>query len=178
MTREEAIELLKHCESEHYCSQFTGKLNCDRCNKRIALDMAISALKGEKDGRIRYKLSKPIEYIELVYTDKEVTQLSYDPNITLVTPKADRPTDDDDIKDRQIKQLAHEVVILEKQLADRPSGKWQQVEVIDDDEPSGINTDASECSVCGAIQQSHYWATHYYNYCPNCGARMDGDNND
>ena len=144
MTREEAIELLKHCESEHYCSQFTGKLNCDRCNKRIALDMAISALKGEKDGRIRYKLSKPIEYIELVYTDKEVTQLSYDPNITLVTPKADRPI-----------------------------GEWQQVEVIDDDEPSGINTEASECSVCGAIQQSHYWATHYYNYCPNCGARMD-----
>ena len=61
---------------------------------------------------------------------------------------------------------------------DRPSGKWQQVEVIDDDETSGINTDASKCSVCGAIQQSHYWATHYYSYCPNCGARMVGDKDD
>ena len=155
---------------------------------------------------------------------------------SLPAVSANRPTDDDDIKDRQIKQLAHDVVILEKQLADRPtpnyitesandvdetddevierpiiehdrewiigcikhdgfiktdrfdkanqiivdalesadrpSGEWQQVEVIDDDEPSGVNTDASKCSVCGVIQQSHYWVTHYYNYCPSCGAYM------
>ena len=68
--------------------------------------------------------------------------------------------------------LAQELCEL-KASADRPSGVWQQVEVIDDDEPSGINTDASKCSVCGAIQQSHYWATNYYNYCPSCGARME-----
>lgn len=65
-------------------------------------------------------------------------------------------------------------IIGELPSADRPSGEWQQVEVIDDDEPSGVNTDASKCSVCGVIQQSHYWATHYYNYCPSCGARMKG----
>lgn len=66
-------------------------------------------------------------------------------------------------------------VYYQQESADRPSGEWQQVETIDDDEPSGINTDASQCSVCGVVQQSHYWATHYYNYCPNCGAKMGGN---
>ena len=112
MTKEEAIKRIQ--QDLDVNGKYLSK------EYKEALNMAISALKGEKDGRIRYKLSKPIEYIELVYTDKEVTQLSYEPNITLVTPKADRPTDDD-IKDRQIKQLAHDVVILEKQLADRPT---------------------------------------------------------
>ena len=69
---------------------------------------------------------------------------------------------------------ANNIIVDALESCDRPSGEWQQVEVIDDDEPSGINTDASKCSVCGAIQQSHYWATHYYNYCPSCGAYMKG----
>lgn len=71
-------------------------------------------------------------------------------------PSADRPTDDDDIKDRQIKQLAHDVVILEKQLADRPSGEW---------------TDMCVCSICG-FKPWYEGDIHTLNYCPNCGAKM------
>ena len=53
-------------------------------------------------------------------------------------------------------------------------GKWLEVEVIDDDETFGVN-DAAQCSACGYIDRSgFYWPNTYYNYCPNCGAKMDG----
>ena len=99
MTREEAIRWLKDMKDtiELYNS-LSNSYTFDKFPQ--ALDMAISALKGEKDGIIRYKLSKPIEYIELVYTDKEVTQLSYDSNITLVTPKAEKQTEPSDLISR------------------------------------------------------------------------------
>ena len=84
MTREEAITYLKVI-----WNRYTAEYEIEAETKE-AIDMAISALKEEKDGRIRYKLSKPIEYIELDYTDKEVTKLSYDSNITLVTPKGEQ----------------------------------------------------------------------------------------
>ncbi len=58
--------------------------------------------------------------------------------------------------------------------AERPQGEWLRIEIIDDDFESGVNADASQCSVCGDIQSSHYWTTTYFNYCPNCGARMKG----
>lgn len=57
----------------------------------------------------------------------------------------------------------------------RPQGKWIQTEVIDDDSEYGVNADASECSNCKHIENSHYWTTTYYNFCPNCGADMRGD---
>lgn len=93
MTIEEVIEVLEnelkanckvcvHPQEVGYCKNF--------CTYREAIDMAISALKEEKDGKILYKLSTPIEYIELDYTNKEVTKLSYDSNITLVTPKREQ----------------------------------------------------------------------------------------
>lgn len=55
---------------------------------------------------------------------------------------------------------------------ERPQGKWIQTEVIDDDSEYGVNGDASECSNCKHIENSHYWTTTYYNFCPNCGADM------
>ena len=33
----------------------------------------------------------------------------------------------------------------------------------------------SECSVCGKLHFAH---EDSWNYCPNCGAKMDGDSND
>lgn len=52
-------------------------------------------------------------------------------------------------------------------------GEWNQIEIIDDDSENGVNDDASQCSVCGYVFDSHYWAKTYFNYCPNCGAKMD-----
>lgn len=52
-------------------------------------------------------------------------------------------------------------------------GEWEQVEVVDYDGIS-MNDDAARCTVCGHVEQSVYWARTYYHYCPNCGARMDG----
>ena len=46
MTREEAIAMLRHCEAERHCYDGIHG-NCKRCNKRIALDMAIEALKNK-----------------------------------------------------------------------------------------------------------------------------------
>ena len=61
-----------------------------------------------------------------------------------------------------------------KALQDRPNGEWLQMEIIDDDMECGVNDDATECSVCGYVFNSHYWAKTYFNYCPSCGARMKG----
>ena len=47
MNREEAIKMLRHCEAENHCYDGIHR-NCKRCNKRIALDIAIDALKHEQ----------------------------------------------------------------------------------------------------------------------------------
>lgn len=52
-------------------------------------------------------------------------------------------------------------------------GEWNQIEIIDDDSGNGVNDDASQCSVCGDVFDSYYWAKTYFNYCPNCGAKME-----
>lgn len=52
-------------------------------------------------------------------------------------------------------------------------GEWHQVEVIDDDSETGVNDSAAQCSICQDVHNSIYWARTYYNFCPNCGAKMD-----
>lgn len=47
MTREEAIKMLRHCGAEDYCDDGIHG-TCKGCNRRIALDMAIEALKREQ----------------------------------------------------------------------------------------------------------------------------------
>lgn len=56
----------------------------------------------------------------------------------------------------------------------RPKGEWLSVEIIDDDSCNGVNEDAAECSVCGYVSESYYWAKTYYKFCPNCGVKMKG----
>lgn len=47
MTRNEVIEILRHCASEDKCPDgIVG--NCYGCNRRTALDMAIEALSEDK----------------------------------------------------------------------------------------------------------------------------------
>lgn len=57
-------------------------------------------------------------------------------------------------------------------LQGKPKGEWLSVEIIDDDSYNGVNEDAAECSICGYVGESYYWARTYYKFCPNCGARM------
>lgn len=163
MTRKEAIQVLESMKSEESYNALI-----DLCN------MAISAL-------------SLIDIVDLT-NGNTITKAEYDggPSDLISRAEAIKAVAEhfsfDDGCSNIYKDIDYYKGIAEHILknvpsalpsVDRPSGKWQQIEVIDDDEPSGINTDASECSVCGVVQQSHYWATHYYSYCPNCGARME-----
>lgn len=47
MLNEKAVDMLRHCEAESHCYDGIHG-NCKRCNKRIALDMAIEALKADR----------------------------------------------------------------------------------------------------------------------------------
>jgi len=81
-----------------------------------------------------------------------------------------------------LRKLGHEVVVIDKVCslgvagefidairtipsADRPQGEWEMQEDIDG--LYGI------CSICGHDADfSHYYKA--YKFCPNCGARMKG----
>lgn len=40
--------------------------------------------------------------------------------------------------------------------------------------PAGITEDLAKCSVCGKMNHTlHYVCSIGFNYCPNCGAKMD-----
>ena len=47
MDREKAIQILKRCEAESYCSHYKRHYCCIGCGQREALDLAIEALKRE-----------------------------------------------------------------------------------------------------------------------------------
>lgn len=46
-----------------------------------------------------------------------------------------------------------------------------------DDEEFGLELYYAKCSLCGRFMDVHENGG-YYNYCPNCGARMDGESDD
>ena len=54
MTKDYAIELLKHCMAESRCVDYAYG-NCARCNQRIALDMAIQALKDTQENEMTFE---------------------------------------------------------------------------------------------------------------------------
>lgn len=66
-------------------------------------------------------------------------------------------------------------IINEQPIADVQEvkhGEWLK--------PSNDSVDSKQwiCSECKGLTETAYYCGHcYYNYCPNCGARMDGDNN-
>jgi DNA-directed RNA polymerase subunit RPC12/RpoP len=50
-------------------------------------------------------------------------------------------------------------------------GRWEY-------NPPTITLNASwQCSACRKVYWEHILETRYFDYCPNCGAKMDGDGN-
>lgn len=37
---------------------------------------------------------------------------------------------------------------------------------------------AKQCSICGSEFPVSFWENNSFNFCPNCGAKMDGDENE
>ena len=87
-------------------------------------------------------------------------------------PSADRPQDDE-FKNFDRGDL---IALIEAQkerigelLADRRQGEWEEVEKSKDSDGHAM---LRECTCCG---RSQLWMNAaVYNYCPNCGARMKG----
>lgn len=99
------------------------------------------------------------------YTDKErIIDALVD-----INSKCIMPTDWHEGLSRAIDYIKHMST-----TESRPKGEWLHAEIIDDDEDFGVNSDATQCSICGDYQDSYHWAKTYFHYCPNCGADMRG----
>lgn len=65
-------------------------------------------------------------------------------------------------------------------INEQPTADVQEVKHGDWLKPGNDPIDNKQwiCSECKGLTETAYYCGHcYYNYCPNCGARMDGDNN-
>lgn len=65
------------------------------------------------------------------------------------------------------------------EIADRPQGEWQEKEVFgeynDDVHHYVSEWQSARCSVCGKYHTTPYaYYFNEYNFCPSCGARMKG----
>ena len=55
-------------------------------------------------------------------------------------------------------------------------GEWKECEIVQEnlDEPIIDEWQSARCSVCGKYHTTPYmYYFDYFNYCPNCGAKMD-----
>lgn len=56
-------------------------------------------------------------------------------------------------------------------------GKWEECEIVQEDGDYKIIEEwqSARCSVCGKYHTTPYmYHFDHFNYCPNCGARMEG----
>lgn len=63
-------------------------------------------------------------------------------------------------------------------INEQPTADVQEVKHGEWLKPSNDSVDSKQwiCSECKGLTETSYYCGHcYYNYCPNCGARMDGD---
>lgn len=65
-------------------------------------------------------------------------------------------------------------------INEQPTADVQEVKHGEWFKPSNDPVDSKQwiCSECKGLTETAYYCGHcYYNYCPNCGTRMDGDSN-
>lgn len=86
----------------------------------------------------------------------------------------------DEEKLREIVKEAVERFKEEYEVADRPQGEWTEREVFrsDDNDTSNPIIDdwqSAKCSVCGKYHTTPYlYYFDNFNFCPHCGAKMKG----
>ena len=79
--------------------------------------------------------------------------------------------------DRQVNALPYIDLADYVPKADRPQGEWVEKTKFHnaDDDPIIEEWQSAKCSVCGKYHTTPYlYYFDDYNYCPNCGARMKG----
>lgn len=90
----------------------------------------------------------------------------------MALPSADRPTVDKEYLIDLIQEAVYDGEACAKlmDMVDRPTGKWLKRQTVGD-------VDFAYCSKCGA-PIIHGRTSPLWSYCPNCGAKMGGDNHD
>lgn len=176
MTREEAIEILKEIIDEGWLiSDF------DKCTAIDACEMAIKAIEQEPcEDCVSRKASIPEEwqdtfkdvddFIEFIWDRVDTSDFEDSYTSTVVNAEPNelfKVTASD--KREQLYDLFVEMITRKNTPCVAPThkgGKWRK-------EYIGCMYDV--CSECGQKVISGYFE---FNYCPNCGARMEGEEND
>jgi len=72
-------------------------------------------------------------------------------------------TDDDEFAQGERSQWIDDVSAIKAvPSADRPQGEWENYK------------DEHRCSECGEVVIGDWYDDEWYDYCPNCGAKMKG----
>lgn len=161
MNREKAIQILKRCEAESYCSHYKRHHCCIGCGQREALDLAIEAL-GQtvsKDCISRADTIKAMcaECTQEGYDEcrEDCTEVAVLKSMPSVTPPKKVVAQINIDTEELIERIKEEYEITNK------VGEWI------------YGNGHGECSVCKHERQ-YGWD----NYCGNCGAKMRGCRNE
>lgn len=82
MTREEAIEMLRHCEVENCCYDGIHG-TCKGCNKRTALDMAIEAFEAQEWDEFAFDMN---EFFSIIDNGKIIVMRKGKGKVTVERP--------------------------------------------------------------------------------------------
>ena len=79
-----------------------------------------------------------------------------------------------DALEKEIRKASAEMSAIIREYVDRPKGEWAEREVLED---TVINEwQSARCSECGKYHTTPYmYYFDNFNFCPNCGAKMDGE---
>ena len=88
------------------------------------------------------------------------------------------PTPDVTEQDKKKAQIIITALNMERGIdIDRPQGEWEEKTTFhnEDDNPIIKEWQSAKCSVCGKYHTTPYlYYFDDFNFCPNCGARMKG----